>query len=156
MKSLINEVAAQLSTRGYKLATAESCTGGGVAYHLTEVPGSSLWFERGFVTYSNLSKIEMLSVKQATLDTAGAVSDATARAMAAGALSHSQAQVSLAITGIAGPDGGSKDKPVGTVWFAFAGIDFETCAVMQLFTGNRKQIRDQSIQFALEKLLTLL
>jgi nicotinamide-nucleotide amidase len=156
LKLLINEVAAQLSTRGYKLATAESCTGGGVAYHLTALPGSSLWFERGFVTYSNLSKTEMLGVKQATLDATGAVSEETVRAMAEGALSHSQAQVSLAITGIAGPDGGSKDKPVGSVWFGWAGIAFATTAQMQLFAGDRTLVRTQSIQFALEKLLTFL
>ncbi|MES2219061.1 MAG: nicotinamide-nucleotide amidohydrolase family protein [Pseudomonadota bacterium] len=156
LKPLIIELGAQLTAREWKLATAESCTGGGVAYYLTKIAGSSGWFERGFVSYSNLAKVEMLGVKQATLDNYGAVSEQTVRAMADGVLSHSQAQVSIAITGIAGPDGGSKDKPVGTVWFGWAGIAIETQTTAQLFTGNRNEIRIQSIQFALETLLTIL
>jgi nicotinamide-nucleotide amidase len=156
LKSLINEVSNQLTARGWKLATAESCTGGGVAYQLTELPGSSAWFERGFVTYSNLAKVEMLGVKQSLLDTLGAVSEPVARAMAEGALSNSQAQVSIAITGIAGPDGGSKDKPVGTVWFSWASIDAETQSAVQLFSGDRSEVRSQSIRFGLENLLVML
>jgi nicotinamide-nucleotide amidase len=122
LKSLMKELAGQLTAREWKLATAESCTGGGVAYQLTETAGSSAWFERGFVTYSNLAKVEMLGVKQSTLESFGAVSEQVVRAMAEGALSHSQAQVSIAITGIAGPEGGSKEKPVGSVWFGWAGV----------------------------------
>lgn len=156
MESLIKELATQLTARAFKLATAESCTGGGVAWHVTELAGSSDWFDRGFVTYSNLAKIEMLGVSQTLLDSYGAVSVEVVRAMAEGALSRSQAQVSLAITGIAGPGGGTPAKPVGTVWFGWAGINFETQANKQLFQGNRTQIRQQSIQYALENLLRLL
>jgi nicotinamide-nucleotide amidase len=156
LKSLINEVSTQLTTRAFKLATAESCTGGGVAYQLTEQPGSSAWFERGFVTYSNLAKVEMLGVKQSLLETFGAVSEPVVRAMAEGALTHSQAQISIAITGIAGPDGGSQDKPVGTVWFGWASIDAQTQTAVQLFSGDRSEVRSQSIRFALENLLVML
>jgi nicotinamide-nucleotide amidase len=151
----MKELAGQLTAREWKLATAESCTGGGVAYQLTETAGSSAWFERGFVTYSNLAKVEMLGVKQSTLESFGAVSEQVVRAMAEGALSHSQAQVSIAITGIAGPEGGSKEKPVGSVWFGWAGVGFETETVLQLFLGDRAQIRNQSIEFALENLLAI-
>jgi nicotinamide-nucleotide amidase len=156
MQSLIIEVGKQLTARAFKLATAESCTGGGVAYQVTEIAGSSDWFDRGFVTYSNLAKIEMLGIPQSLLDTYGAVSEQTAHAMAEGALSHSQAQVSLAITGIAGPGGGSATKPVGTVWFGWAGINIDTHTTVKLFKGNRSEIRAQSIQFALDYLLTIL
>jgi nicotinamide-nucleotide amidase len=156
METLIKELATQLTERAFKLATAESCTGGGVAWHVTELAGSSDWFDRGFVTYSNLAKIEMLGVSQTLLDSYGAVSAEVVRAMAEGALSRSQAQVSLAITGIAGPGGGTPTKPVGTVWFGWAGINFETAANKQLFQGNRTEIRQQSIHYALENLLRLL
>lgn len=155
-EQLVTKLANKLQTLEWKLATAESCTGGGVAYFLTNLAGSSRWFERGFVTYSNLAKEEMLSVPLTTLTTYGAVSAQTAHAMAEGTLEHSQAQVSVSITGIAGPDGGSIDKPVGTVWFGWAGINKETKTKMHLLKGDRVAIREQAIVIALEELLTFI
>src|SRR3990170_6882256 len=119
MDVLAAQVGALLKAHGLMLATAESCTGGGVAQAITDVAGSSAWFERGFVTYSNLAKQQMLGVSEATLKQYGAVSEAVVREMVAGALKNSTAQVALAVSGIAGPDGGTADKPVGTVWFAW-------------------------------------
>jgi nicotinamide-nucleotide amidase len=133
-----------------KLVTAESCTGGGVASAVTEIPGSSAWFERGFVTYSNESKIELLGVPETTIERYGAVSEETALAMAEGALKNSHAQIAISITGIAGPDGGSAEKPVGTVWFGFANQQQST-AVLQCFQGDRCDIRRQAVEFALLK-----
>ncbi|MHB1947999.1 MAG: CinA family protein [Gammaproteobacteria bacterium] len=156
LEKLTTDLGLALISREWKLATAESCTGGGVAYHITEISGSSKWFERGFVTYSNLSKEELLGVSQATLSEFGAVSEETAKEMAEGALERSQAQISLAITGIAGPDGGSIAKPVGTVWFAWAGINQETQAELHVFQGDRHSIREQAIEVALNKLLAFL
>ncbi len=150
---LARESGEHLLKRGWKLATAESCTGGGLGYFITEIPGSSGWLERGFITYSNEAKQTLLDVKITTLDDHGAVSQAVACEMAEGALAHSQAQVSIAITGIAGPDGGSIEKPVGTVWFAWAGVDLETVSEARCFAGDRHAIRLQAIQFALENLL---
>jgi nicotinamide-nucleotide amidase len=136
------------------LVTAESCTGGLIAELITAIPGSSAWFERGFVTYSNLAKEEMLGVTKSTLDQYGAVSEQTAIEMALGALKHSHAQVSVSVTGIAGPAGGSAEKPVGTVWFGWATHD--TCqAEMRLFTGDRTTIREQAAEFALTNLVKL-
>ena len=156
METLLHDVAAQLLNHGYKLVTAESCTGGGVAYHLTELAGSSAWFERGFITYSNAAKIQALGVAPTLLDRYGAVSEPTARAMAEGALRHSAAQISLAITGIAGPGGGTAAKPVGTICFGWAGTHFATQTDSQLLRGDRHAIRQQAISFALARLLTLL
>jgi nicotinamide-nucleotide amidase len=153
MEILITKIARHLKSRNWKLTTAESCTGGGVAYHLTNLSGSSDWFERGFVTYSNLAKEEMLGVSTTTLKQFGAVSQETAHAMAEGALKHSPAQISVSITGIAGPTGGTTEKPVGTVWFGWAGIDFETTTKLEKLTGNREEIREKAIQIALEGLL---
>lgn len=155
MKQLV-ELREILLSKGWKLATAESCTGGGVSETITSIPGSSDWFERGFVTYSNVSKIEMLGVKALTLEQFGAVSEQTAKEMAEGALNHSHAQVSLAVTGIAGPEGGTPDKPVGTVWFAWTGKDFQTQSHLKHFEGDRSTVRAQSIKFALENLLDIL
>jgi nicotinamide-nucleotide amidase len=143
----------KLKQREWKLVTAESCTGGGLAFYLTNIPGSSEWFERGFVTYSNLSKEELLNVKSQTLSQFGAVSEQTAKEMAEGALENSQAQISISITGIAGPDGGSAEKPVGTVWFGWASINSEAQAVVHYFSGSRIEIREQAIQTALGILL---
>lgn len=133
---------------GWKLATAESCTGGLIAAHCTDVPGSSDWFERGFVTYSNAAKTELLGVDAALIATHGAVSEPVVRAMARGALAHSCAQVAVAVTGIAGPGGGSADKPVGTVWLAWATATRleSTC---QLFAGDRRAVREASVAYAL-------
>src|ERR1035437_4219013 len=118
LTTLATLVGAKLRAKGLMLTTAESCTGGWVAQAVTAIAGSSAWFERGFVTYSDAAKQEMLGVSARTLAAHGAVSEQTARKMAIGALAHSHAQVALAITGIAGPDGGSAEKPVGTVCFA--------------------------------------
>jgi nicotinamide-nucleotide amidase len=145
-----------LLARGEKLATAESCTGGGVATALTAIAGSSRWFERGFVTYSNEAKQEMLDVSPATLVQHGAVSAATVGEMAAGALAHSRADWSLAISGIAGPDGGTTAKPVGTVWLAWAGPQGIRHCEQQLYGGDRRAVREQAGQRAIEGLLELL
>lgn len=142
--------------RGAKLmlTAAESCTGGWVARVLTSVPGSSDWFERGFVTYSNVAKSEMLGVPRDVLERHGAVSEPTVRAMADGALAHSRAQVAVAITGIAGPTGGTPDKPVGTVWFAWARTEHPTYTACHRLDGDREAVRRQSVAVALEGLLT--
>ena len=138
--------------RGAMIATAESCTGGLVASAITAIAGSSAWFERGFVTYSNLAKEQQLGVPQATIDRFGAVSEETARAMAEGAVRAAAAQWAVAVTGIAGPDGGSADKPVGTVWFAWAGPG-HLQALRRQFDGDRKAVREASVRVALEGLI---
>ena len=140
---------------GRKLAAAESCTGGLIAAACTDLAGSSAWFERGFVTYSNEAKIEMLGVPASLIALEGAVSEAVARAMVQGALAHSPAQVAVAVTGVAGPTGGSADKPVGTVWigWAVAGqVSTEKCH----FPGDRAQVRAATVQHALARLAELL
>ena len=154
LEALAAEVGALLCANGQTLAAAESCTGGWVAQCVTAIAGSSAWFERGFVTYSNAAKQEMLGVEAATLAAHGAVSEATAAAMAAGALRHSHADWALAITGIAGPDGGTSEKPVGTVCFGWAGRDAGVDTVTCHFSGDREAIRHQSVAFALEGVLT--
>ena len=156
LERLAAELGAALLARGWMLAAAESCTGGWAAQALTAVAGSSAWFERGFVTYSNASKMEMLGVEAATLESFGAVSEQTAAAMARGALSRSRAQAAFAITGIAGPTGGSLDKPVGTVCFAWALAGAQVVAARQQLRGDRRQIRAQSVQLALKNLLGLM
>src|SRR3954469_11316719 len=137
-------------------ATAESCTGGLVAGAITDIAGSSAWFERGFVTYSNDAKMELLGVLKATLDAHGAVSEPTAREMAEGALLHSRAQLAVAITGVAGPGGGTVDKPVGMVCFAWSGLGVPTVAVTKRFAGNRAGVRRAAVLAALEGLLVWL
>ena len=137
------------------LATAESCTGGMVASAITDISGSSAWFERGFVTYSNLAKIEMIGVPATLIEQHGAVSEPVAKAMAEGALRNSRAQVSVAITGVAGPAGGSDAKPVGTVSFAWSNR-LDTGVETQLFKGDREQVRAQAAAHALRKLLEFL
>lgn len=146
-------LAETLTAAGLTLVTAESCTGGGLAEILTTIPGSSLWFERGFISYSNLSKCEMLGVKTETLARHGAVSEPTARAMAEGALAHSPADLVVAITGIAGPGGGTEAKPVGTVCFAWASRNHETRSTTLHFPGDRTAVRRQSVAAAIEGLL---
>lgn len=137
------------------LVTAESCTGGGVAYAITDMPGSSEWFERGFVTYSNAAKQEQLGVAHELIVRFGAVSEQVAAAMALGALQHSHADFSVAVTGIAGPDGGTAEKPVGTVCFGWGqrGGDVRTTRIV--FDGNRRQVRELSILTALQGLTDL-
>ncbi len=146
------EVGEILRARGELLATAESCTGGWVAKTCTDIVGSSGWFDCGFVTYSNPAKQAMLGILPATLDTHGAVSEQAVQAMAQGALRHSQASWALAISGIAGPGGGSPDKPVGTVWFAWAGPS-RLLAENKLFKGDRDAVRRQSVLYAMDVLL---
>jgi nicotinamide-nucleotide amidase len=145
-----------LHGRGLMIATAESCTGGWVAQTITAIPGSSHWFERGFVTYSNRAKQEMLGVSAATLEAHGAVSGPTVREMAEGALHHSHAQISLAISGIAGPGGGVLDKPVGTVWYGWAGVGVQTRVQTALYPGNREEVRRAAVGAALSGALELL
>jgi nicotinamide-nucleotide amidase len=145
-----------LSARGWMLATAESCSGGLLAGVVTATPGSSAWFECGFVTYSNASKAELLGVEPSTLARYGAVSEETAREMADGAIARSRADVAIAITGIAGPDGGSDAKPVGTVWLAWRqrhgndGVQTE----IHCFSGDRETVRRRIVTVALERLTT--
>jgi len=146
-------LAEHLLARGESLACAESCTGGWVAKVCTDLPGSSGWFERGFVTYSNLAKQDMLGVSGATLEEQGAVSEAVVREMAAGVLAHSAAHWALAISGVAGPGGGSADKPVGTVWIAWAGPGGWCRADCCHFSGNRENVRRQAVGAALQRLL---
>ena len=155
MNELAQEVGARLKAAGAVLATAESCTGGWVAEAVTSIAGSSDWFDRGFVTYSNEAKQEMLGVKAATLDRHGAVSEETAREMAKGALERSRATIAVSVTGIAGPTGGSEAKPVGMVCFSFAssrGVLSET----RQFSGDRESVRRQSVIRALEGVLETL
>lgn len=138
---IIKEIATLLKEKNWQLVTAESCTGGLVASLLTEIPGSSVWFERGFVTYSNLAKEEMLSVPKQLIEEYGAVSEPVAAAMATGALKHSAGAIAVSITGIAGPDGGSIEKPVGTVCFGWAAQGMNTKVIRMQFTGSRQEIR---------------
>lgn len=153
---LVNDLSTALVRRGFKLVTVESCTGGSVSALLTDFAGSSVWFDRGFVTYSNLAKIQMVGVQAASLDRYGAVSEEVAGEMAIGGVANSEAQCAVSITGIAGPGGGSEAKPVGTVYFGWAGFGGEILIERQLFAGNRAAIRLQSVVYALEKANTLL
>jgi nicotinamide-nucleotide amidase len=155
MVNTVGELAARLLDKGWMLASAESCTGGMIAAACTDLSGSSNWFERGFVTYSNEAKTEMLGVDPVLIEAHGAVSEVVARAMAFGAVRHSRAQVSIAVTGIAGPTGGSKEKPVGTVWFGFM-IDGVLSSETKRFDGDRAAVRAATVQYALERLLQLL
>ena len=161
--TLVTRLSALLLHHGWMLTTAESCTGGLIAAACTELAGSSHWFERGFVTYSNEAKHEALGVSHAVLESHGAVSQAVAQAMALGALRHSAAQVSVAVTGIAGPTGGSADKPVGTVWLAWAlpsetgpTLGAETAWVKTercQFKGDRAAVREATVAHATHTLL---
>ena len=155
MRALAGRLGRRLKAAGAVLVAAESCTGGGVSQAVTAVAGSSGWFDRGFVTYSNAAKQEMLGVREKTLRKHGAVSEETAREMASGALKNSRGSVAVAVTGIAGPTGGSKAKPVGTVCFAFAAagrISSET----RRFKGDRESVRRRSVIRALEGVLEVL
>ena len=142
-----------LKADGLNLAVAESCSGGGLSYCLTGIPGSSSWFECGYVTYSNTAKQEMLGVSSAALREYGAVSAAVAEEMARGVLEHSRVTIACALTGIAGPGGGSAAKPVGTVWFALA--TEQACQTrVCVFRGSRRQVRNQSVLYALRWLVS--
>lgn len=155
LATLAAELGTALKTRGWMLTLAESCTGGMAAQAITAIPGSSGWFERGFVTYSNVAKQEMLGVLAETLAAYGAVSEQTVTEMATGALKHSHADIAAAISGIAGPDGGTAQKPIGTVCFAWAAKNGPVKQVTRHFSGNREEIRNLSVKTALEGLLEL-
>jgi nicotinamide-nucleotide amidase len=153
------EMADLLRRRGWRIVTAESCTGGLIAALCTSLAGSSDWFERGFVTYSNAAKAESLGVDAALIASHGAVSEATALAMARGALARSAADVALAVTGIAGPTGATADKPVGLVWLGWASRDeagtVQAGAARQVWPGDRTAVRSATVQWGLERLLAL-
>ena len=151
MIELSQQLGFQLQTVKQILALAESCTGGGIATAVTAIAGSSNWFDRGFVTYSNAAKHDMLGVPGELIEQHGAVSEQVAKAMAAGALKNSLATISLSVTGVAGPDGGSVEKPVGTVWFSIA-TESKCDAFQQHFDGDRAAIREQACIFALSQL----
>ena len=153
--TLATELGATLKARGFILALAESCTGGMAAQVITSVAGSSAWFDRGFVTYSNQAKIDMLGVSNQTLIKFGAVSEQTAAEMAQGALKFSLAQISASITGIAGPDGGTTDKPVGTVCFGFS-LKNSVITSTQHFVGKRESVRQQASIYAITQMIELL
>ena len=151
--ALALELGAACKVRGWTVATAESCTGGGVGEAITRIAGSSAWFDRGFVTYSNEAKIDLLGVRQETLGSDGAVSETAAREMARGALHQSNASLAVAVTGIAGPDGGTATKPVGLVWFAWATLSGEVQSRFEIFGGDRAAIREQAVREALRGLV---
>ena len=150
---LVNEVARRALAAKRHLVTAESCTGGWLAKVFTDLADSSRWFERGYVTYSNEAKMQDLGVSKETLAAHGAVSDATVREMALGALRATGADIAVAVSGIAGPSGGTPDKPVGTVWFAVAGPGGMVESRHQLFPGDREAVRRSSVEYALELIL---
>jgi nicotinamide-nucleotide amidase len=156
LHQLASELGAKLRARDWMLATAESCTGGWVGQLVTAQPGSSGWYERGFITYANVAKIEMLGVPVETIETHGAVSEETASAMAAGALKHSHAQAALAISGIAGPGGGTPQKPVGLVCYGWALEDGTLMSSTCRLDGDREEIRSRAVAAALRGLIELI
>ncbi len=145
---LVQQLSELLTERGWKIATVESCTGGMISELITQMPGSSEWFERGFVTYSNEAKQELVGVSSDSLREHGAVSSTVAREMAAGGIQTSRADLAVSVTGVAGPDGGSKEKPVGTVWIAWADRNGNVMDQGYLFPGDRQQVRLASAQSA--------
>ncbi len=151
--SLVQSLAKLMLGQGLSLVTAESCTGGWIAKMATDLPGSSVWFERGFVTYSNAAKVELLGVSEKTLRDHGAVSVETVREMAEGALRHSHADLAVAVSGIAGPDGGTADKPVGLVWLAWCRKGERAQPEQFQFDGDRESIRQQAAEVALRGLV---
>jgi nicotinamide-nucleotide amidase len=153
---LAERVGLALKGAGLVLATAESCTGGWIGQAVTMVPGSSDWFDRGFIVYSNAAKLEVLDVMPDTVERFGAVSEQTARDMALGALDHSRAQVAVAVSGIAGPDGGTPEKPVGTVSLAWASRDGKVRTETLCFPGDRDEVRRRSVVRALEGILEII
>ena len=152
MSQITQVLAGELTALGWMMATAESCTGGLIAAQCTDLPGSSRWFDRGLVSYSNSAKSELLGVDASLIAAHGAVSDEVACAMALGAVYRTNARATVSVTGIAGPDGGSDAKPVGTVWFGWCidGLVYSEC---QLFTGDRQQVRQASSKHALQGLM---
>lgn len=156
LDTIARQLGDRLFTLGYTLVTAESCTGGWVAKVLTDIPGSSTWFDRGFVTYTNEAKQEMLGVSAATLEAHGAVSEETVREMVRGALLGSRGTMALAVSGIAGPGGATPHKPVGTVCFAWGHRDGRLWSSQQHFEGGRDDVRHQAVALALEEVLDYL
>lgn len=154
--SLTERLAEAMLLHRYMLVTAESCTGGGIAESVTSLAGSSQWFERGYVTYSDESKQDLLKVTLDTLARYGAVSEECAAEMAEGAINNSHADIAVSVTGIAGPDGGSADKPVGTVCFGWSQREQETLTTRIVFAGDREEVRRQTVLMALQGLLDLL
>jgi nicotinamide-nucleotide amidase len=152
LPELVQRLAKLCLANNLRVVTAESCTGGMLSAVLTSLAGSSVWFDRAYITYSNRAKQECLGVPEALIDMHGAVSEPVARVMASGAIAASSADISVAITGIAGPDGGSEEKPVGTVWFACQ-INCELTAVREVFSGNRDAVRQAATQYALNLML---
>ncbi|SFR18665.1 MULTISPECIES: nicotinamide-nucleotide amidase [unclassified Enterobacter] len=152
LMQLSERIGLALKARGATLTTAESCTGGWVAKVITDVAGSSAWFERGFVTYSNEAKAQMIGVKPTTLEAHGAVSEPVVVEMAIGAIKAARAAYAISISGIAGPDGGSAEKPVGTVWFGFASAAGEGITRCECFAGDRESVRRQATAYALKTL----
>jgi nicotinamide-nucleotide amidase len=150
LEKLVEDLAQRLTARGWKLATAESCTGGWVAKCCTDLAGSSAWFERGFVTYSNAAKMDSLGVNAGVLQEAGAVSREVALQMADGARRSAGVDIAVAVTGIAGPDGGTPDKPVGTVWFGWSCNGRVPDAELACFQGDRDAVRRQSVAYAVQ------
>ncbi|KNC07992.1 hypothetical protein AC790_18210 [Pantoea sp. RIT-PI-b] len=153
LQQLSYRIGEQLKIRQATITAAESCTGGWIAKVFTDISGSSAWFERGFVTYSNQAKQQMVGVQVSTLEQHGAVSEPTVREMAVGAGKAAAAEYAIAVSGIAGPDGGTPDKPVGTVWFAIAGPEGRVLAQRKIFAGDRDAVRRQSVAWALQTLL---
>ena len=155
LEAVLTQISESLLARGWMLATAESCTGGLIAGACTALAGSSQWFERGFVSYSNAAKSELLGVPAALIAAHGAVSEPVARAMAEGAVAHAHAQVALSVTGVAGPSGGTPDKPVGLVWFGWR-VATQTFSECRHFPGDRAAVRALTVQHALQRLRGLL
>lgn len=149
---LSERIGQALNARGATVTTAESCTGGWVAKVITDIAGSSAWFERGFVTYSNEAKSQMIGVKPTTLEQHGAVSEPVVVEMAIGAIKAARADYAISISGIAGPDGGTATKPVGTVWFGFASATGEGITRCECFSGDRENVRRQATAYALQTL----
>ena len=156
VQRLADQLGSALKRGGLLLVSAESCTGGWIAQSVTDVAGSSAWFDRGFVTYSNAAKTEMLGVESKLIEREGAVSGPVVLAMAAGALQFSQARVAVAVSGIAGPTGGTPQKPVGTVWFAWQVWDKKPVARCEVLSGDRREVRRQAVIVSLRGLLDLL
>ncbi len=153
MRNLVTQIATKLVEKKMVMATAESCTGGWIAQELTSVAGSSEWFDCGFVTYSNASKQSLLGVSVQSLISDGAVSEVVVSEMAEGVLHNSQANISVATSGVAGPSGGSKEKPVGTVCFAWSELGKTTRTEKKCFSGDRESVRKQAVNHALEGIL---
>ena len=156
VQELVQLLGKKLTQAGLVVATAESCTGGGVAYAITEISGSSLWFDRSFVTYSNDAKMQMLEVDKGLIDKFGAVSEQVVKQMANHAVKYSEADISVAISGIAGPGGGSVEKPVGTVCFSWYNAHGGEKTETYIFVGDRSEVRTQAIRLALSGLIEII